>query len=117
MIKPILLRTVPVGARTALQKKAAINRRTPNMSPDAVNQKLVDQYTEIPGWRAGAAPDANPLSTIRLNVSFWPRTFAKAKFRDRRAMRSFDQAQSTRLRKSRCGNYHTCFFFASPIFG
>ena len=46
------------------------------MSPDAVNQKLVNQYTEIAQLAGGLAHEIkNPLSTIRLNMELLAKDF------------------------------------------
>ena len=62
------------------------------MSPDAVNQKLVDQYTEIARLAGGLAHEIkNPLSTIRLNMELLAEDFRSSEApRDRRAMRKID---------------------------
>ena len=62
------------------------------MSPDAVNQKLVDQYTEIARLAGGLAHEIkNPLSTIRLNMELLAEDFRASEApRDRRAMRKID---------------------------
>ncbi len=45
--------------------------------PDSVNQKLVDQYTEIARLAGGLAHEIkNPLSTIRLNMELLAEDFA-----------------------------------------
>ena len=50
------------------------------MSPDTVNQKLVDQYTEIARLAGGLAHEIkNPLSTIRLNMELLAEDFRAAK--------------------------------------
>ena len=65
------------------------------MSPDAVNQKLVDQYTEIARLAGGLAHEIkNPLSTIRLNMELLAEDFRESEApRDRRAMRKIDLVQ------------------------
>ena len=62
------------------------------MSPDAVNQKLVDQYTEIARLAGGLAHEIkNPLSTIRLNMELLAEDFRESESpRDRRAMRKIE---------------------------
>ena len=65
------------------------------MSPDSVNQKLVDQYTEIARLAGGLAHEIkNPLSTIRLNMELLAEDFRSSEApRDRRAMRKIDLVQ------------------------
>ena len=62
------------------------------MSSDAVNQKLVDQYTEIARLAGGLAHEIkNPLSTIRLNMELLAEDFRTSEApRDRRAMRKIE---------------------------
>lgn len=62
------------------------------MSPDAVNQRLVDQYTEIARLAGGLAHEIkNPLSTIRLNMELLAEDFRESENpRDRRAMRKIE---------------------------
>ncbi len=62
------------------------------MSPDAVNQRLVDQYTEIARLAGGLAHEIkNPLSTIRLNMELLAEDFRESDGpRDRRAMRKIE---------------------------
>ena len=57
--------------------------------PRDVNQKLVDQYTEIARLAGGLAHEIkNPLSTIRLNMELLAEDFRDSDSpRDRRAMR------------------------------
>ena len=65
------------------------------MSPDAINQKLVDQYTEIARLAGGLAHEIkNPLSTIRLNMELLAEDYRQSEApRDRRAMRKIDLVQ------------------------
>ena len=65
------------------------------MSPDAVNQQLVDQYTEIARLAGGLAHEIkNPLSTIRLNMELLAEDFRESDApRERRAMRKIDLVQ------------------------
>jgi two-component system, NtrC family, sensor histidine kinase HydH len=65
------------------------------MSADALNQKLVDQYTEIARLAGGLAHEIkNPLSTIRLNMELLAEDFRTSEAaRDRRAMRKIDLVQ------------------------
>ncbi|MGO9111624.1 MAG: sensor histidine kinase [Thermoguttaceae bacterium] len=65
------------------------------MTPDAVNQKLVVQYTEIARLAGGLAHEIkNPLSTIRLNMELLAEDFRGSEApRDRRAMRKIDLVQ------------------------
>ncbi len=65
------------------------------MSPDAINQKLVDQYTEIARLAGGLAHEIkNPLSTIRLNMELLAEDFRDGDApRERRAMRKIDLVQ------------------------
>jgi signal transduction histidine kinase len=62
----------------------------PNPPPtaDGVNQRLVDQYTEIARLAGGLAHEIkNPLSTIRLNMELLAEDFADLENpRDRRAL-------------------------------
>ena len=62
------------------------------MSPDAVNQRLVDQYTEIARLAGGLAHEIkNPLSTIRLNMELLAEDFRDSEMpRERRAMRKIE---------------------------
>jgi signal transduction histidine kinase len=63
---------------------------SPNPLPaaDGVNQRLVDQYTEIARLAGGLAHEIkNPLSTIRLNMELLAEDFADAENpRERRAL-------------------------------
>ncbi len=65
------------------------------MSPDAVNQKLIEQYTEIAQLAGGLAHEIkNPLSTIKMNMELLAEDFrASDAPRDRRAMRTIDLVQ------------------------
>lgn len=60
-----------------------------------VNQKLVDQYTEIARLAGGLAHEIkNPLSTIRLNMELLAEDFAEAQSpRERRALTKFHVVQ------------------------
>ena len=60
-----------------------------HLSPSDVNQKLVDQYTEIARLAGGLAHEIkNPLSTIRLNMELLAEDFENAETpKDRRALR------------------------------
>ncbi len=62
------------------------------MSADAVNQRLVDQYTEIARLAGGLAHEIkNPLSTIRLNMELLAEDFRESDGpRERRAMRKIE---------------------------
>jgi signal transduction histidine kinase len=62
---------------------------TPPLSSAEVNQKLVDQYTEIARLAGGLAHEIkNPLSTIRLNMELLAEDFANSdSARDRRALK------------------------------
>jgi signal transduction histidine kinase len=62
---------------------------SPSPSPgDEVNQKLVDQYTEIARLAGGLAHEIkNPLSTIRLNMELLAEDFREPQsLRERRAL-------------------------------
>jgi two-component system, NtrC family, sensor histidine kinase HydH len=61
---------------------------SPDSSSQDVNQKLVDQYTEIARLAGGLAHEIkNPLSTIRLNMELLAEDFAEEESqRDRRAL-------------------------------
>jgi two-component system, NtrC family, sensor histidine kinase HydH len=65
------------------------------MSSEDVNQRLVDQYTEIARLAGGLAHEIkNPLSTIRLNMELLAEDFRSSEVpRDRRAMRKIDLVQ------------------------
>jgi signal transduction histidine kinase len=65
------------------------------MSSDAVNQRLVDQYTEIARLAGGLAHEIkNPLSTIRLNMELLAEDFRESDApRERRAMRKIELVQ------------------------
>jgi len=60
----------------------------PGVTPDEVNQRLVDQYTEIARLAGGLAHEIkNPLSTIRLNMELLAEEFTDPENpRDRRAL-------------------------------
>jgi signal transduction histidine kinase len=60
----------------------------PGVTPDEVNRKLVDQYTEIARLAGGLAHEIkNPLSTIRLNMELLAEEFTDPENpRDRRAL-------------------------------
>jgi len=60
----------------------------PPSNADGVNQRLVDQYTEIARLAGGLAHEIkNPLSTIRLNMELLAEDFANSdNARDRRAL-------------------------------
>lgn len=64
-------------------------------SMNDVNQKLVDQYTEIARLAGGLAHEIkNPLSTIRLNMELLAEDFCQSDSpRDRRAMRKIGLVQ------------------------
>ncbi len=66
-----------------------------DLSADDVNQKLVDQYTEIARLAGGLAHEIkNPLSTIRLNMELLAEDFGEAETpRDRRALRKVEVVQ------------------------
>ncbi|MHC4404674.1 MAG: two-component system sensor histidine kinase NtrB [Planctomycetota bacterium] len=59
-----------------------------NPTPDDVNRKLVDRYTEIARLAGGLAHEIkNPLSTIRLNMELLAEDLAESENpRDRRAL-------------------------------
>jgi len=60
-----------------------------------VNQKLVDQYTEIARLTGGLAHEIkNPLSTIRLNMELLAEDFGRGESpRERRALKKVDVVQ------------------------
>ncbi len=62
---------------------------------DNVNERLVDQYTEIVRLAGGLAHEIkNPLSTIRLNMELLAEDFRESDApRDRRAMKKIDLVQ------------------------
>ena len=62
------------------------------MSVEDVNQKLVDQYTEIARLAGGLAHEIkNPLSTIRLNMELLAEDLREAQsLRERRALRKVE---------------------------
>ena len=64
-------------------------------SPDDVNRRLVDQYTEIARLAGGLAHEIkNPLSTIRLNMELLAEDFGESDNpRDRRALRKVETVQ------------------------
>jgi signal transduction histidine kinase len=66
-----------------------------NLSSDGVNQKLVDQYTEIARLAGGLAHEIkNPLSTIRLNMELLAEDLADSEApRDRRALHKIQVVQ------------------------
>jgi two-component system, NtrC family, sensor histidine kinase HydH len=75
----------------------------PRSSPeyaDELNQKLVDQYTEIVRLAGGLAHEIkNPLSTIRLNMELLSEDFRESDTpRDRRAMKKIELVQNECLR-------------------
>jgi signal transduction histidine kinase len=65
-----------------------MNPTPPSPNAEGVNQRLVDQYTEIARLAGGLAHEIkNPLSTIRLNMELLAEDFADAENpRDRRAL-------------------------------
>lgn len=64
-------------------------------STDELNQRLVDQYTEIVRLAGGLAHEIkNPLSTIRMNMELLAEDFRESDApRDRRAMKKIDLMQ------------------------
>jgi two-component system, NtrC family, sensor histidine kinase HydH len=64
-------------------------------STDDLNQRLVDQYTEIVRLAGGLAHEIkNPLSTIRMNMELLAEDFRESEApRDRRAMKKIDLVQ------------------------
>jgi signal transduction histidine kinase len=64
-------------------------------SYDDLNQRLVDQYTEIVRLAGGLAHEIkNPLSTIRMNMELLAEDFRESDApRDRRAMKKIDLVQ------------------------
>jgi two-component system, NtrC family, sensor histidine kinase HydH len=62
---------------------------------DELNQKLVDQYTEIARLAGGLAHEIkNPLSTIRLNMELLAEDYRESDSpRDRRAMKKIELVQ------------------------
>ena len=62
------------------------------MSAEDVNQKLVDQYTEIARLAGGLAHEIkNPLSTIRLNMELLAEDFREPQsLRERRALKKVE---------------------------
>jgi len=71
-----------------------------NQADHDVNQKLVDQYTEIARLAGGLAHEIkNPLSTIRLNMELLAEDFAEGDSqRDRRALAKVQVVQRECLR-------------------
>ena len=67
----------------------------PPTNPDDVNQRLVDQYTEIAQLAGGLAHEIkNPLSTIRLNMELLAEDFGDVESaRERRALNKIDVVQ------------------------
>jgi signal transduction histidine kinase len=65
------------------------------LSPAEVNQKLVDQYTEIAQLAGGLAHEIkNPLSTIQLNMELLAEDFSDSESpRDRRALTKIEVMQ------------------------
>ena len=65
------------------------------LSNDDLNQRLVDQYTEIVRLAGGLAHEIkNPLSTIRMNMELLAEDFRESDApRDRRAMKKIDLVQ------------------------
>ena len=65
------------------------------MAQDEVNQRLVDQYTEIVRLAGGLAHEIkNPLSTIRMNMELLAEDFRDSDApRERRAMKKIDLVQ------------------------
>jgi two-component system, NtrC family, sensor histidine kinase HydH len=65
------------------------------MSHDDLNQRLVDQYTEIVRLAGGLAHEIkNPLSTIRMNMELLAEDFRESDApRERRAMKKIDLVQ------------------------
>lgn len=64
-------------------------------SPEEVQQRLVDRYTEIAKLAGGLAHEIkNPLSTIRLNLELLAEDFARSEeLRDRRALAKIETVQ------------------------
>ena len=67
----------------------SVHRRPSN---DELNQRLVDQYTEIARLAGGLAHEIkNPLSTIRMNMELLAEDFRDSDApRDRRAMKKIE---------------------------
>ncbi|MEN6405649.1 MAG: ATP-binding protein [Thermoguttaceae bacterium] len=65
------------------------------MSYDELNQRLVDQYTEIARLAGGLAHEIkNPLSTIRMNMELLAEDFRESDApRERRAMKKIELVQ------------------------
>lgn len=68
---------------------------TSRSTAEEVNQKLVDQYTEIARLAGGLAHEIkNPLSTIRMNMELLAEDFGQGDSpRDRRALRKVEVVQ------------------------
>lgn len=68
---------------------------TSSTSAEGVNQRLVDQYTEIARLAGGLAHEIkNPLSTIRLNMELLAEDYAGSENpRDRRALKKVEVVQ------------------------
>ncbi|MCP3935296.1 MAG: sensor histidine kinase, partial [Actinomycetia bacterium] len=66
-----------------------------NPNTDAVNRRLVDQYTEIALLAGGLAHEIkNPLSTISLNMELLAEDFDEPESpRERRALKKFEVVQ------------------------
>lgn len=80
--------THPVGMCVLSPSLGNQKMKPPQNSAEGVNQKLVDQYTEIARLAGGLAHEIkNPLSTIRLNMELLAEDFAGSDApRDRRAL-------------------------------
>ena len=67
----------------------------PAEHPDAAQQRLMDQYTEIARLAGGLAHEIkNPLSTIRLNMELLAEDFRDSDApRDARALRRVESVQ------------------------
>lgn len=85
------------AAKKPDQRAPADESRAEPGGPTAeqVNQKLVDQYTEIAKLAGGLAHEIkNPLSTIRLNMELLAEDFGEAESpRDRRALAKISTVQ------------------------
>jgi signal transduction histidine kinase len=70
------------------------------MSHDEINQRLVDQYTEIARLAGGLAHEIkNPLSTIRMNMELLAEDFCDSDSpRDRRALKKVELVERECLR-------------------
>jgi signal transduction histidine kinase len=66
-----------------------------SQSPEQINQRLVEQYTEIATLAGGLAHEIkNPLSTIRLNMELLAEDFADPQNqRERRALKKIETVQ------------------------